>query len=103
MRMNLKVPFAEKDEAKKLGARWDAARKIWFVELQADLAPFARWSPTPHAAAAGDAPAAKGAPARQQATGKVIVGSEYVELPRVCACLPWEVCAQCRSTAFAGR
>ena len=100
MRMNLKVPFAEKDEAKKLGARWDAARKIWFVEDKADLAPFAKWSPTPHAAAAGDAPAQNGAPARQQATGKVIVGSEYVERPRVCDCLPWEVCAKCQATAL---
>ena len=25
MRTNLKVPYAEKDEAKKRGARWDAA------------------------------------------------------------------------------
>lgn len=28
MRTNLKVPFAEKDEAKKLGARWDAAENL---------------------------------------------------------------------------
>lgn len=102
MRTNLKVPFAEKDEAKKLGARWDAARKIWFVEDKADLAPFARWAPTPHAAAGGDTPAQKGAPARQQATGKVIVGSEYIEQPRICACLPWDVCDKCRSTALTG-
>lgn len=47
MRTNLKVPFAEKDEAKKLGARWDAARKIWYVEDKLDMAPFSRWSPTP--------------------------------------------------------
>lgn len=40
MRTNLKVPFAEKDEAKKLGARWDAARKIWYVEDKLDMAPF---------------------------------------------------------------
>lgn len=46
MRLNLKVSFAEKDEAKKLGARWDAAQKIWYVEGKADMAPFAKWSPT---------------------------------------------------------
>jgi len=102
MRMNLKVPFAEKDAAKKLGARWDAARKIWFVEDKADLAPFAKWSPTPHDGAGGDTPAQKGAPARQQATGKLIVGSEYVERPRVCDCLPWEVCEKCQATALSG-
>lgn len=102
MRTNLKVPFAEKDEAKKLGARWDAARKIWFVENKADLAPFARWSPTPHDAAGAAAPAAKGAPAGKVAAGKVIVGSDYRELPRLCACLPWEVCDTCRATALQG-
>jgi small redox-active disulfide protein 2 len=52
MRINLKVPFAEKDEAKKLGARWDAARKLWYVDGKADLSPFARWSPSPHDGAA---------------------------------------------------
>lgn len=40
----LKVPFAEKDEAKALGARWDAAIKKWYVPAGVDLAPFARWS-----------------------------------------------------------
>jgi hypothetical protein len=42
MRTNLQVPFAEKDDAKKLGARWDAARKIWYVENKDDMTPFAR-------------------------------------------------------------
>lgn len=39
----LKVPFAEKDEAKQLGARWDAKQKKWYVPLGTDLAPFSRW------------------------------------------------------------
>jgi hypothetical protein len=29
MRFGLKVSFAEKDAAKKLGARWDAVAKVW--------------------------------------------------------------------------
>lgn len=100
MRMNLKVPFAEKDQAKKLGARWDAGRKLWYVEGQADLAAFSRWSPTPHDAAAAEA----GAPKRGNAQGtaasdSVQVGSRYVELPRVCDCLPWEDCDRCRREA----
>lgn len=103
MRVNLKVPFAEKDEAKKLGARWDAARKIWYVEGKADMAPFSRWSPSPHEASGGDDRPQKRAAARpQQAAGKVIVGSAYVEQPRLCACLPWAVCDRCRATALAG-
>ena len=32
MRTDLKVPYAEKDQARKRGARWDAAKKVWFVE-----------------------------------------------------------------------
>ena len=40
----LNVPFAEKDAAKSVGARWDAARKKWYVPKGLDMAPFARWS-----------------------------------------------------------
>jgi hypothetical protein len=97
MRVNLKVPFAEKDEAKKLGARWDAARKIWYLDNQADMTPFARWSPTSHEATGGDGITSKSAPVRrQESTGKVIVGSQYLERPRVCDCLPWDDCEKCR-------
>ena len=104
MRFNLKVPFAEKDAAKQLGARWDAANKLWYVEGKADMAPFSKWSPTPRHAAAPSSPAparaAAKAPTRDPAEGIVIVGSKYVELSRVCACLPWEVCDTCRATAL---
>ena len=43
MRTNLFVPFEEKDEAKRLGARWDLALKVWFVENVDDLTPFLKW------------------------------------------------------------
>ena len=39
----LKVPYAEKDEAKALGARWNPTRKCWYVPEGKDAAPFARW------------------------------------------------------------
>jgi hypothetical protein len=39
----LNVPFAEKDEAKRLGARWDSAKKKWYVPLGTDLTAFSRW------------------------------------------------------------
>ncbi len=45
MRIDLKVPFAEKDSAKALGARWDAAKKNWYVKDVAELTPFLRWIP----------------------------------------------------------
>ena len=43
MRINLVTPFAEKDAVKALGARWDAAKKCWYIVDVKDLAPFARW------------------------------------------------------------
>jgi len=97
MRFDLKVPFAEKDAAKALGARWDAANKLWYVADKADMAPFAKWGPTPRDAAAPSRPAAK-AKAQAASAGVLIVGSRYVEPPRVCDCLPWEACAKCLTT-----
>ena len=67
MRFNLKVPFAEKDEAKKLGARWDAGKKLWYIQDKEDLAPFARWSPSPQVGVATSAAASKrSAPSAQR-------------------------------------
>jgi hypothetical protein len=40
----LNVPFAEKDEAKQLGARWDPKRRKWYVPAGVDAAPFSRWT-----------------------------------------------------------
>ncbi|WP_240533860.1 DUF5710 domain-containing protein [Aeromonas veronii] len=31
MRIDLQVPFDEKDEAKRCGARWDTASKVWYI------------------------------------------------------------------------
>lgn len=39
----LNVPYAQKDAAKALGARWDAAAKKWYVPAGKDIAPFAQW------------------------------------------------------------
>jgi hypothetical protein len=99
MRTNLKVPFAEKDQAKKLGARWDAARKIWYVDDSVDLSLFSKWSPTPHEGGAVEPPTRKPTTKSDQSAGHRIVGSKYVEVPRVCQCLPWEDCEKCRSAA----
>lgn len=43
--MDLKIPYAEKDTAKALGARWDSVRKTWFVPPGVDINLFARWLP----------------------------------------------------------
>lgn len=52
MRINLVTPFAEKDAAKAMGARWDSAKKQWYIVDVADLTPFLRWIPDIEAAAA---------------------------------------------------
>ena len=49
--INLKVPFNEKDEAKSLGARWNAEAKLWYVPQGVDATPFEKWlSSAPNAA-----------------------------------------------------
>lgn len=45
MRTDLEVPFADKDLARGLGARWDPARRVWYVADLTDLQPFLRWMP----------------------------------------------------------
>jgi hypothetical protein len=41
----LDVPFAEKDTAKMLGARFDMAQKRWYVPDGVDTQPFFKWVP----------------------------------------------------------
>ena len=39
----IKVPFGEKEDAKRLGARWDATVKSWHVPQGFDPAKFKKW------------------------------------------------------------
>jgi hypothetical protein len=41
----LEVPYHEKDEAKRLGAKWDPVAKKWCVPEGGSLEPFNRWLP----------------------------------------------------------
>lgn len=82
----LKVPYAEKDEAKALGARWDGARKSWYVPDGKDEAPFARWIVA--GAAAPAAPAS-----RDSYSGAPVTGKHYLALEHDCD--PFAVCPQC--------
>jgi hypothetical protein len=82
-----------------LGARWDATRKVWYVENKTDMAPFARWLQSGNAIADSSAISSKQPPAKKHSTaGITVVGSNYVEQPRICNCLPWDVCDLCRAT-----
>lgn len=49
MRINLIVPYSEHELAKKRGAKWDMARKTWYVEdsfeKPMDIFQFVQWAP----------------------------------------------------------
>lgn len=42
-RRYLAVPYAEKNQARELGARWDKTAKAWWIGASVDPAPFSRW------------------------------------------------------------
>ena len=46
-RVSLNCPKEEKDEAKGLGAKWDASRYVWYVPAGNDLTPFEKWLTKP--------------------------------------------------------
>ena len=43
MSLLLNVPYAEKDEAKALGAKWNPELKKWYVENRKDYYKFKKW------------------------------------------------------------
>lgn len=43
MSLLLNIPYAEKDEAKSLGARWNPNVKKWYVENKKDYPKFSKW------------------------------------------------------------
>jgi len=42
-RIYLKCPFAQREDCKKLGGRWDQLKKKWYVPPGLDPAPFSKW------------------------------------------------------------
>src|SRR3546814_2300404 len=42
-RVDLHVSFAEKDQVRELGGRWDKNRKVWYVPEGVDASPFSQW------------------------------------------------------------
>ena len=40
----LNVPYAQKDEAKALGAKWYASKKKWYVPSSLDITLFEKWN-----------------------------------------------------------
>lgn len=104
MRTNLTVPFAEKDRAKKLGARWNPASKVWYVENVEDIGAFAEWMPGKPAQKAVRSEiqsqtgrSVQAREAKEYSVGKpsdAITGNKTITL--VCDCLPWLGCKKCQ-------
>ena len=88
MRINLVTPFAEKDAAKALGARWDSTKKLWYIVDVADLTPFLRWIPDVDAATVEAVETA--APIKRSAG---VITTSTLKLPH-CGCTvhAWENC-----------
>lgn len=92
VQLQLTVPFAAKDQAKALGARWDPAARSWYVPQGVDIQLFKSWwpenlqdAPSP-AAAARAKPAPKAAP---RTAGAIFTGPDSVA-PDPSDKLPWE-------------
>lgn len=45
MRINLIVPFSEKDIAKRRGALWDVEERVWYIENHPRIELFMNWMP----------------------------------------------------------
>jgi Domain of unknown function (DUF5710) len=44
-RTDLRVPYAQKEEAKAFGARWDQGNQTWYAPPNTDLESLKRWLP----------------------------------------------------------
>lgn len=88
MRINLKVPFAQKDAAKELGARWDATQKIWYVIDPECVDVFSDWMPEVQSATAEKITTS----AKPSVGHGVLTGPKDIQLLCGCQVLPWEHC-----------
>jgi hypothetical protein len=101
MRINLVTPFAEKDAVKALGARWDGAKKVWYIVDVSDLTPFTRWIPdlAKSSEAAIGVAAQKMPPKRTPGESRGVVTMPSVEVT-CCGCKvqPWAHCEHSAAT-----
>ena len=96
MRTDLKVPFAEKEEAKNLGAKWDPKNKTWYVENCSPMSSFAKWLPLSLSLKPSDAFRSE-AQAKAGESGHATFGNTQSPRPNTCNCTLWGECEQCRS------
>ncbi|QKV55128.1 DUF5710 domain-containing protein [Comamonas antarctica] len=98
--LQLDVPFAAKDQAKSLGARWDPQQRSWYVPQGVDIQRFQAWWPEALKAQAGAAlqppgkaaaaPSRKPAAARVRSDAAAIFTGPPEVAPDHSGKLPWE-------------
>lgn len=95
----LNVPYAEKDAARELGAKWDAGKKKWYIPAGVLATPFAQWmtsgdlpDKTPSkrtAQTVADKPARE-AKRVDASAGRIVVGANYKPVEDASG-PPWDV------------
>ena len=94
-RVYLAVPYAEKDAAKGIGARWDANKRLWYCDGREGITRFAKWFRTQKNVAVIEQPAEKAAAstigynelldalaAADREEKDVIIEVDYIEVPK---------------------
>src|ERR1039457_1566193 len=94
----LTVSYKEKDQAKKLGAKWNSEKKSWYIPDGLAITSFERWLPK-HAGL----DATKSGPSEPVTKSKSVVksagvekvwptqvGKHYFKIDH--NCIPWEYC-----------
>lgn len=104
MRIDLRCPYAERQDAKLLGARWDAARKVWYIVDVEDLTPFMRWIPSERQNP-GKIQKGQNSPkfrAKKRAVSGMTFAITHSNAPQHscdCDALPWEDCEHTEALA----
>ncbi|SAK82149.1 exodeoxyribonuclease VII large subunit [Caballeronia hypogeia] len=94
----LEVPFKEKDEAKALGARWDAGERKWYVPEGTDVALFSAWLPvSTKTANSASVPTSQRAPSLESAGRDVALPKKGVTLSQLLASVAQAVAQSFRS------
>lgn len=94
--MSLAVPYAEKDSAKKLGAKWNPEARVWYAPDAQVAFACKKWWPA-GLKVKGPAQMPKKPPKQQHRPAKnpdgswpKNVGSEFEEYDCVCGLPPWD-------------
>lgn len=114
MRVNLNCPYADKERAKRFGARWDPEAKTWYVIDPPDLLRFSKWlraypaqdRPTlqaaqPHKPKKSRKPKKHKQRARQIVEGEAYATTGPAVFQPLCNCdvHPWDDCAHTEQAA----